>query len=266
MTRTPRPHTTLVFVAVVVAGGVAAVPTVSPTGTAPVDGGDGATTGTDVPGSQRAPLGSPDASGLGPVDGSVVGVADARTSDGSVDVRAIAVHAAETVTDPTPVVLVAAGSSRFDDGSDALDHETRRRIREAVSERPGIHLAGVASAVEEPVSTVRYHTRVLERDRAIGTEKIRGSKRLFPPAVGDHDRTVQAAIADDASRSVLQSVRRHGPATVSELADHLDRAPSTVSHHLCRLDDDGLVTRDRDGERVVTTLTEAVRDALRDRR
>jgi len=63
------------------------------------------------------------------------------------------------------VVVPLAGYSRFGgDDADALDHETRRRIHDTVAETPGTHLAGVADAVDEPVSTVRYHVRVLERE------------------------------------------------------------------------------------------------------
>ncbi|MFC6785940.1 winged helix-turn-helix transcriptional regulator [Halobaculum halobium] len=223
---------------------------------------------------------------VGPVAHARATAADAVVADGAIvpteavdgfetvpvganagDVRTVATTAERPVADAPPVLVPVVAASRLGDpDSDTLDHETRRGIHETVTATPGIHLAGVADAVGEPISTVRYHSRVLERADVIETEKIRGKKCVFPALDGDRDRTLQAALATDPSRSVLRSVRDHEPTTVSELAEHLDRARSTVCHHLGRLSDDGFVTRDRDGERVATTLTETVRDALRDRR
>ncbi len=200
----------------------------------------------------------------GATDG--VGAVERLVDDGTVDVRALGTQATAAATDAPHVVLPVAGYSRFGgDSSDPLDHETRRRMHETVAETPGIHLAGLAEAVDEPVSTVRYHGRVLEREDVIETEKIRGKKRLFPATGGERSRTLDAALADGASRTVLHSVWHNEPTTVSELAERLDRAPSTVCHHLSRLAEDDLVVRDRDGERVVTALTDAVRDVLRRR-
>lgn len=237
----------LVAVGVAIAGPASALPATHPSGAVPVPAAGGSIdTGRTI-----------DAGGT--IEGSVDSPGDAVTTD----VRTIAAGTTAAVADSPHVLIPVAGYSRFGgDGSDALDHETRRRMHDTVADTPGIHLAGIADAVGEPVSTVRYHGRVLEREGLVETEKIRGKKRLFPTLSGERSRTLEAALADGASRTVLHSVWHNEPTTVSELAERLDRAPSTVCHHLCRLAEDELVTRDRDGERVLTTLTDAVRTTL----
>jgi DNA-binding transcriptional ArsR family regulator len=46
-----------------------------------------------------------------------------------------------------------------------------------------------------------------------------------------------------------------GPTSVSELADTLDVDPSTVSHHLSRLEEVGAVERERRGRAVLSSLS-----------
>lgn len=164
----------------------------------------------------------------------------------------------------SPVMLAPiAGASRYGE-TEALDHETRERLFETVLDRPGIHLAGLADAVGEPLSTVRYHSRVLQSAGLIEAEKYRGYKRQFPVALDGPDRALQTALVSEAKRSVLLSVARTEPASVTSLAQELNRARSTVSHHLSQLETDGLVVRERNGETVETRVAPSVRDELGD--
>ena len=149
--------------------------------------------------------------------------------------------------------------SRHDD-SDPLEHDVRAAVHEAVVERPGLHLSGLAETTDVPLSTVRHHVRVLERERLLAGVKLRGKRRFFPMDTDDHELT--AALTDEATATVLAAVARNEPASVTTLALDLDRDASTVSHHLSRLTEDGLVERERDGRQVLTRLSPRVRAAL----
>ncbi len=61
---------------------------------------------------------------------------------------------------------------------------------------------------------------------------------------------------------MLDAVARREPASVGELADELGRDPSTVTHHLKRLEEDGLVERERDGRAVVNRLSPEAKTAF----
>jgi len=67
---------------------------------------------------------------------------------------------------------------------------------------------------------------------------------------------------DDATASVLDAIARLGAASVSDLADEIGRDPSTISHHLQRLEEDGIIVRERDGRAVMNTLAPEARTAL----
>lgn len=151
---------------------------------------------------------------------------------------------------PPGVEVVVLGYTRYDD-SDPLENETRRRVYEAIAGEPGTYVAAIVEATDIPRGTVRYHLRILEDERLVDVETV-GGKRRYAPA-GD-DVHLAAALVDGPARAVLEAVARFEPVTVGGLADEVDRAPSTVSHHLDRLEADDLVDRASDGRRTLVTL------------
>lgn len=157
------------------------------------------------------------------------------------------------------VVLPPVAYSRYDN-SDPLTHETRQDIYETVAARPGTYISEVASVTETPVSTVRYHVRILLSEGLIETDRIRGKNRLFPRDSGSTE--VQAALNDESTAPILRAIRQEEPVAVSNLADAVDLATSTVSYHLGRLEEAELIERDRDGMAVSVSLTEPVRQEI----
>ncbi|MFB6072849.1 MAG: winged helix-turn-helix transcriptional regulator [Halobacterium sp.] len=157
------------------------------------------------------------------------------------------------------VPFLPAGYSRYDD-TDPLDHDVRERVYDAIADDPGVHLSALGDAADASLSTVRYHLRVLEHERLVATRKLDGKRRYFP--VGTDDEALRAALQDSTRAALLYALADDGPAPNGALADELDRDPSTVTHHLQRLADAGLVERERDGRRVVNSLTSSAADAL----
>jgi DNA-binding transcriptional ArsR family regulator len=156
-------------------------------------------------------------------------------------------------------ILGLFGYQRYDD-SDPLEHDARAAIHDLLQEQPGTYLSAIAEETDLPLPTVRYHLKVLEREHCVVGEKIRGKRRFFP--AGTEPSTLAATLGDDGAAAVLETLARHGPDSVSGLAERVDRDVSTVTHHLQRLDDDGLVEREREGRAVVNRLAADVRDVL----
>lgn len=160
------------------------------------------------------------------------------------------------------VVLVVA-YSRYG-GPDPLEHDLRSEIHDVVSRTPGAYLGEIVDRTGGNESTVRYHARVLVRNGLLRSATIWGTLGFYPPGVDGDDFELLAALQDDTLVGVVAAIASREPATVTELADELDRSPGTVSHHLSRLEAAGLVERERTGESVLTTLTPALRDGLAD--
>ena len=149
--------------------------------------------------------------------------------------------------------------SRYDD-SDPLEHDARADVYEVVNEAPGAYLSEVAEEADLPLSTARHHIRVLEREDLVSGAKVRGKRRFYPAYTQGIE--LAAALNDEATAAVIDAVSRLGASSVSDLADELGRDPSTVSHHLKRLAEDGIVVRERDGRAVMNRLSAEARTAL----
>lgn len=182
------------------------------------------------------------------------------------DTQAVAVAAAPA-SDATPTPTVRAvrdresGPGSASEAESGFDSDARAAIYGVVASLPGIHFARAADVADVDTSTARYHVRVLERDGVVDSEHVLGKKRLFPAERGD-DRAADAAVVDPTTGAVLAAVDRTDPATVNAVAAALDRAPSTVSEHLRRLDDAGVLDRERDGGAVVAHLSPAAERRL----
>ncbi|WP_178917919.1 helix-turn-helix domain-containing protein [Natronomonas gomsonensis] len=146
------------------------------------------------------------------------------------------------------------------DGSDPLEHETRERIHDRITDSPGVSLSALADDLDTPLSTVRHHLRVLERERLVTSRKLRGNRRLFP--IGTENEELAAALEKDSSAAIIDVLRTYGAATVGDIVDEVETSYSTVSYHLSRLADDGLVVQEKDGASKVTRLAPSVRSTL----
>jgi DNA-binding transcriptional ArsR family regulator len=160
-----------------------------------------------------------------------------------------------------PVALLLFGYSRQADGS-TLENDLRERIFDHVRSAPGAHIAAIADGTDVPRSTVRYHLRVLEGAGLIVGATIRGRHRYAP---AETDLELAAALHDEPTRAVLEAVGRFEPVSVSGIADEIDRAPSTVAHHLDQLEEAGLLTRERSNGTVDVSLEGLTLDPSDDR-
>ncbi|WP_247729004.1 helix-turn-helix domain-containing protein [Halovivax limisalsi] len=152
--------------------------------------------------------------------------------------------------------------SRYDD-SDPLDHETRRSIYETIEAEPGRYLSAIEADSDVSLSTVRHHLDVLEAESLIVAEKRNGKRRFYP--VASERRDLAAAMDEPARARLIEALVSNGPMTNGELADRLDRDPSTISHHVAALADDELLTRTREGRTIVNALAPGVEAAYRER-
>ena len=164
-----------------------------------------------------------------------------------------------TLLDEVRPFVLPLRYSRHDD-SDPLEHEARELVYEIVNETPGSYLSEVSERAGLPLSTTRHHMKVLEREELVSGAKLRGKRRFYPAYAEGIE--LAAALNDESTASIIDALARLGAASVSNLADELGRDPSTISHHLQRLEGDDIITRERQGRAVVNKLSSDARTAL----
>lgn len=138
------------------------------------------------------------------------------------------------------------------DCSDPLEHEIRASIYEFIKQAPGAYLSKISASVNVTLTTTRYHLDVLEDEGHVTRVHVRGKRRYYPGY--DNEVHLIAALDDEGMASVLITLAKLEEATGVQLADELDRDASTISHHLSRLEQAGLITREREGRRIVNRV------------
>ncbi len=134
---------------------------------------------------------------------------------------------------------------------DSLD-ATRRNILDFITSHPGAHLRDICRALGLAMGDVQYHIRRLERDGRIHSVR-RGLYKFFYPAnlFGERQRDVLSVLSLDTPRELLLNIVEHPESTQEGLARATNISQPTVSWHLKRLVDLGIVGRRQEG-RVVT--------------
>jgi predicted transcriptional regulator len=137
------------------------------------------------------------------------------------------------------------------------DLESRRRIFRLVEANPGIHFREVLSRLDYAQGTVQYHLGRLQDEGLIEASDDGKYTRYYPgEGFTEADREVMNALRRTYSRRIVAYLLADGPLTTSELADRVGKAPSTVSWHLSKLHEAGLVAKEREGAGVEYALVD----------
>jgi DNA-binding transcriptional ArsR family regulator len=124
-----------------------------------------------------------------------------------------------------------------------LDHGARARLYQLVQERPGIHIEELARAAGISRSTAVYHLRLLTRHGHIVAMGARKSVHYYPNSgIADAGQRGQRALLASPRARTVASVVQHRPGiTRNELAPAAGITLSTLSWHLGRLVEAGLL-------------------------
>lgn len=135
--------------------------------------------------------------------------------------------------------------------SDLLDNEHRDKVYKLVQEQPGIGLSEVAQRTGLGWGTTVYHLDRLERAQMLASERMGGHRRYFP--MGTVPRASRKGIGTlkaDTTRSVAAFLAQRPGASQTELCEGLGLSASAASKQVTKLEDAGLVRRERDGKTV----------------
>jgi len=137
-----------------------------------------------------------------------------------------------------------------------IELDSRRAIYQEIVDSPGIHFRALLEKLSYAQGTLQYHLRQLADEDLIDVSEDGKYTRYYPAAdFNEVEQTVMNALRREYSRRILAHLLADGPLSTTDLSDRLDKAQSTISWHLSNLADADLVTKERDGRRVVYDVT-----------
>ncbi len=140
---------------------------------------------------------------------------------------------------------------------EALELDARRQIFEYILATPGTHLRGVHRAVRLPFGQVLYHLNYLEKLELVVVKKDGKFSRYFVKnLLGRKEKDVISVLRHEVPRTVSILLLFHREMTHKEILQHVEVSASTLSFHLTKMVDAGVVARDPRGRESFYRLVE----------
>ncbi|KLK88083.1 hypothetical protein SZ63_03165 [Methanoculleus sediminis] len=130
----------------------------------------------------------------------------------------------------------------------ALEHETRTAIYDHIRAHPGIRLGTLAGDLGVNRGTLRYHLGKLQEFGMITAAAVEGRTGYFEnrQKYSVLEEKVLIHLKNPNTREILAILLAGGGASRRELAERLGITASSVSWHLRRLKNDGIVFQEKE--------------------
>lgn len=137
--------------------------------------------------------------------------------------------------------------------------QSRKDLYDFVRRNPGFHLREVSRALNLSITLADYHLRFLERHELITSSMDGEYKRFYPrstpgladsrPALTSAERQILASLRQHVPLRVLYFLMEREDATHKQMLEQVPVSPSTLSHHLKKMQAVGIIDRAEPKER-----------------
>jgi predicted transcriptional regulator len=132
---------------------------------------------------------------------------------------------------------------------DEADEGNAKRVIQFIQEHPGCHLRKIRSELGISMGTAQYHLARLEKAGRV-TSNRRGLFRYYFP-VGvfqDNEKSLLEILSQETARDILIFIIEQKSPTQTEIVDKIGVSAASVSWHVGRLAELGLITEIREGK------------------
>ncbi len=135
-----------------------------------------------------------------------------------------------------------------------LLHPTRREIYKVICENPGAYFYNLAADLaEENISsgTLSYHLKKLEETGLITSIKMEGKRVYLPKMLREPDiEKLYLLLRNDNAKKIFLYIVNHEGCYQNEIAREIQSHHDTVRYHVEKLEEEGLITRDKEKKKV----------------
>jgi DNA-binding transcriptional ArsR family regulator len=123
----------------------------------------------------------------------------------------------------------------------AVEVDTRTILLRHIEENPGIRYRELLRMTGLVNGVLTYHLSALEKADVIKVDRQSRMTRYYPLSISDSESAVLKFVRHEPVRQIILFILDHDLCTFNEIVDHTKKAPSTVSSHLKRLKEAGVV-------------------------
>lgn len=119
--------------------------------------------------------------------------------------------------------------------------DTKVLLLKHIENMPGIRYRELLRLTGLVNGVLTYHLSALERANVIKVDRESRITRYYSLGVSDKESAILKFIRHEPIREILLFILEHDMCTFNEIVGHIGKAPSTVSSHLKRLKEAGIV-------------------------
>ncbi len=121
--------------------------------------------------------------------------------------------------------------------------DTKSKILKCISRVPGIRYRELLRLTGLPNGTLEYHLKILENIHKVTTCRRSGRRTgYYPIDIPADESHILEHIRNQVARQIVFFILEHDLCTFGEVVEHINKAPSTVSWHLKRLSEAGIIS------------------------
>jgi predicted transcriptional regulator len=123
-----------------------------------------------------------------------------------------------------------------------VEVDTRTMLLRRIEENPGIRYRELLRMTGLVNGVLTYHLAALEKTDVIKVDRESRMTRYYPVSVSDSESAILKFVRHEPVRQIVLFILDKELCTFNEIVDHTKKAPSTVSSHLKRLKEAGIVS------------------------
>lgn len=120
--------------------------------------------------------------------------------------------------------------------------DTKALLLEIIEQNAGIRYRELLRMTGLVNGVLTYHLAALEKSDRIRADRESRMTRYYPPHVSEKESSVLKYVRHEPIQEILMFIFENEHCTFNEIVAHSQKAPSTISSHLRRLKDDGIIT------------------------
>jgi len=124
----------------------------------------------------------------------------------------------------------------------SVEVDSRTMLLRCIEENPGIRYRELLRMTGLVNGVLTYHLAALEKTDVVKVERQSRMTRYYPVNVSDSDSGILKFVRHDPVRQIVLFILDHELCTFNEIVDHTKKAPSTVSSHLKRMKEAGIIS------------------------
>jgi predicted transcriptional regulator len=121
--------------------------------------------------------------------------------------------------------------------------DSKTIILKKIERNPGIRYRELLRLTTLTNGGLQYHLKILERSHKVKVDRHDGRRtRYYPVDIPTSESHILGCVRNNVARQIVFFILEHDRCTFGEVVEHIKKAQSTVSWHLKRLSEAGIIS------------------------